>query len=156
MPPPAPNPFPNRIGSPAEHETLVAISLSFYGKTRCLSREDVELLRDQLPGGDALRVNLESALATLPPPSSTPYVAVGPVVYPTDYEPLLEAIQSITKMGVTISSDLVELQAGLLRAQEQAADPGASLLEDADGDEGRRLLPLGGDGYQIEPPAIRE
>lgn len=124
--------------------------LTFYGKTRCLSQEDVELLCNQLPGGDALRINLENALATLPLPGSGSGPGVGPVLDPSDYEPVIKAIQSVRQTGVNISADLAGLQADLESAQDPAADP-----NDSGGPE-RQILPLGGDGYQIEPPTPRD
>jgi hypothetical protein len=124
--------------------------LTFYGKTRCLSQEDVELLCNQLPGGDALRINLENALATLPLPGTGSGPGVGPVLDPIDYEPVIKAIQSVRQTGVNISADLAGLQTDLESAQDPAADP-----NDSDGPE-RQILPLGGDGYQIEPPTPRD
>jgi len=129
--------------------------LTFYGKTRCLSQEDVELLCNQLPGGDALRINLENALATLPLPGSGSGPGVGPVLYPSDYEPVINAIQSVRQTGVSISADLAGLQTDLEYAQNPAADPNAPLLNDSDGQRSQ-TLPLGGDGYQIEPPTPRD
>ena len=128
--------------------------LTFYGKTRCLSQEDVELLCNQLPGGDALRINLENALATLPLPGSGSGPGVGPVLYPSDYEPVITAIQSVRQTGVSISADLAGLQTDLERAQDPAADPNEPILNDSEGQS--QSLPLGGDGYQIEPPTPRD
>jgi hypothetical protein len=129
---------------------MSAMLLTFYGKTRCLSQEDVELLCHELPGGDALRINLENALATLPLPGSGSGPGVGPVLDPSDYQPVLRAIQSVRQTGVNISADLAGLQTDLESAQDPAAYP-----NDPDGPE-RQILPLGGDGYQIEPPTPRD
>jgi hypothetical protein len=130
------------------------MSLTFYGKTRCLSQEDVELLCNQLPGGDALRINLEKALASLPLPGGGSGPGVGHVLDPTDYEPVIKAIQSVRQTGVSISTDLAGLQTDLECAQDPAADPTAPPLNDSDSPQSQ-TLPLGGDGYQIEPPTPR-
>ena len=121
--------------------------LTFYGKTRSLSQEDVELLCGQLPVGDVLRMDLENALDTLTPPGSGDGPAVGPVLYPFDYEPVIEAILSVRRTSLSISTELTELQTDLERARNPAADLQTQKSQ---------ILPLGGDGYQVEPPTIRD